>query len=337
MNRLKQNRRGYKISVKTIPSSSDSLRAQAVDWLLRIRSENCTETERQALNAWLEQSASHRQAYETAQAQWEWMEPFKAMNFPARDAALRYRRKPPRRLFVYSAAATLLLGLGLTAFMPNGWLGIPHTYVAEKGGRQTVTLADGSSIELNTESEVRVHFNRWQRSVDLIKGEAFFTVAHDAERPFEVRAGNGRIRDIGTAFEVYIKPEQVIVAVQEGIVEVQTTGKRELTAGQQLAFNGGGEFQTLQGQDVAGLTAWRQGKLVFRDRRLDDVLAEVGRYHDTRIRLQNETLGKLRVSGTFHTAELDDTLNAIATILPVNIDHVGTHEIVLKSAASLYR
>jgi len=323
--------------VKTTPPSPDSVHAQAVDWLLHIRSENCTETERHAFNIWLEASASHRQAYETVLAQWEWMEPFKAMNFPARDAALRYRGKSPRRLFIYSAAATLLLAMGLTAFMPNGWLGIPHTYVAEKGDRRTVTLADGSRIELNTESEVRVHFNRWQRSVEIIKGEAFFTVNHDAERPFEVHAGSGRIRDIGTAFEVYIKPEHVIVAVQEGIVEVQASGKRELTAGQQLAFSNSGEFQTLQAQDVAGLTAWRQGNLVFRNRRLDDVLAEVGRYHDTRIRLQNETLGKLRVSGTFHTAELGDTLNAIAAILPVNIDQVGEHEIVLKSATSLYR
>ncbi len=320
--------------MKTTPPSPDSVHAQAVDWLLRIRSENCPETERHAFNIWLEASASHRQAYETVLAQWEWMEPFKAMNFPARDAALRYRGKSPRRLFIYSAAATLLLAMGLTAFMPNGWLGIPHTYVAEKGDRQTVTLADGSRIELNTESEVRVHFNHWQRSVEIIKGEAFFTVNHDAERPFEVRAGSGRIRDIGTAFEVYIKPEHVIVAVQEGIVEVQASGKRELTAGQQLAFSNSGEFQALQAQDVAGLTAWRQGNLVFRNRRLDDVLAEVGRYHDTRVRLQNETLGKLRVSGTFHTAELGDTLDAIAAILPVNIDHVGTHEIVLKSATS---
>jgi len=323
--------------VKTIPPSPDSVQTQAVDWLLRVRSEHCTETEHHDLNTWLKESASHRQAYETVQAQWEWMEPFKTMNFPARDAALRYRSKSTRHLFIYSAAASLFLALGLATFSPNGWVGIPHSYVAEKGDHQTVTLADGSSIELNTESEVRVHFNRWQRNVEMIKGEAFFTVTHDTERPFEVRAGSGSIRDIGTAFEVYIKPEQVIVAVQEGVVEVQGVGKRELTAGQQLAFNDNGEFQVLQNQDVAGLTAWRQGNLVFRNRRLDDVLAEVGRYHDTRIRLQNESLGKLRVSGTFHTAELGDTLNAIATILPVGIDHVGEHEIVLKSAASVYR
>ena len=162
--------------MKITPPSSDPLQTQAVDWLLRIRSENCTETERHAFNTWLEESASHRQAYETVQAQWDWMEQFKVMNFPARNAALRYRGKSPRRLFIYSAAATLLLTLGLATFMPNGWLGIPHTYVAEKGDRQTITLADGSSIDLNTESEVRIHFNRWQRNVEMIKGEAFFTV-----------------------------------------------------------------------------------------------------------------------------------------------------------------
>lgn len=323
--------------MKTIPSSPDSVQAQAIDWLLRIRSEHCTETERRTLNTWLEESANHRQAYESAQAQWDWMEPFKTMDFPARNAALRYRKKSPHRLYKYSAVASLLLALGLTAFMPNGFIGIPHNYIAEKGAHQTIDLADGSRIELNTESEVRVHFNRWQRKVEMIKGEGFFTVTHDAERPFEVRAGSGRIRDIGTAFEVYIKPEQVIVAVQEGIVEVQASEKRKLTAGQQLSFNGSGYFQTLQDQDIAGLTAWRQGNLVFRNRRLDDVLAELGRYHDTRIRLQNEDIGKLRVSGTFHTAELGDTLNAIASILPVNIDHIGEHEIVLKSAATAYK
>lgn len=246
--------------MKTIPSSSDSVQAQAIDWLLRIRSENCTEAERHAFSRWREASAGHRQAYETAQSQWQWMEQFKSMDFPARDAALRYRKKSPRRMLKYSAAASVLLALGLTAFMPNdGWLGIPHTYMAGKGEHQSIALADGSSIELNTDSEVRVHFNRWRRNVEMVKGEAFFTVSHDAERPFEVRAGIGRIRDIGTAFDIYIKPEQVLVAVQEGIVEVQASGKRELTAGHQLAFNGNGEFQVVQGQDVASLIAWRQG------------------------------------------------------------------------------
>ena len=320
--------------MKSIRHSPELLREKAIDWLLRLRSETCTQSERRAFDDWLAQSPRHRQAYEEVQAQWEWMEPFKTMPFTARDEALRYRRKSHQPLFAYSAVAALLLALGLTAFSPNGWIGVSATYIAEKGDRKTITLADGSSLDLNTESEVRVHFNHWERRVELLRGEAFFTVTHDAERPFEVRAGNGRIRDIGTAFEVYIKPDQVIVAVQEGIVEVQALGKRELTVGQQIAYNNNGEFRQLQDQDIAGLTAWRQGQLVFHDRRLDDVLAEVGRYHDTHIRLQDQKLGKLRVSGTFHTERLNDILNAIGAILPVKVDYIGSREILLRSAAS---
>ena len=160
--------------MKFIQHSPELLREQTIDWLLRLRSDTCTQSERRAFDDWLGQSRRHRQAYEEVQAQWEWMEPFKTMQFTARDQALRYRRKSHRSLFVYSATATLLLAMGLTAFSPNGWIGVSATYISEKGDRQTITLADGSGLDLNTESEVRVHFNHWERRVDLLRGEAFF-------------------------------------------------------------------------------------------------------------------------------------------------------------------
>jgi transmembrane sensor len=165
MFRSNQNQQGYKTSVKSIRHSPELLREQAIDWLLCLRSETCTQSERRAFDDWLAQSPHHRQAYEEVQAQWEWMEPFKTMPFTARDKALRYRRKSHQPLFAYNAAAALLLALGLTAFSQNGWLGVSEIYIAEKGGRQTITLADDSGLELNTESEARVHFNHWERRV----------------------------------------------------------------------------------------------------------------------------------------------------------------------------
>lgn len=319
--------------MKNMQSSLDSAHSEAIDWLLRIRSEKCTRSERRAFEDWLKQSDSHRQAYEAIEAQWQWMEPFKTMKFPARNAALRYRARSRRSLFMYGAAASILLVLGLSALNQNGWLGVTETYSVEKGGHKIIDLADGSSIELNTDSEARVHLDHWRRRVEMVKGEAFFKVKHDEERPFEVRAGKGFIRDIGTEFDVYVKSEQVIVAVQEGMVEVEGLEKRRLTEGQQIALSDRGEFQALQGSDVASVTAWRKGQLIFRNRRLDDVLSELGRYHDIRIRLQNRALGEMRVSGTFHIAELDDTLNAISAILPVKADYIGKHEVLLKSSA----
>ena len=314
--------------------TADAVREQAIAWLLLMRKPAVPQAERDALNVWLAANPSHRQMYETVEAQWQWLEPFAHMPFPAREQALRYRRKPHTPWIAYSTAAMLLLALGLTAFSPAGWLGMMQTYSAGKGQRQTLTLADGSRMELNTDSEVRVQFNYWQRNVELVKGEAFFTVQHDAERPFEVVAGNGRIRDIGTAFEVYKKNAQVIVAVQEGIVEVQTTEKRQVTAGQQLSFNDKGQFQTVQDLNVSDLTAWRDGYVVFRNRSLNDVLGELARYHNIRIRLQNPSIGELKVSGTFHTDKLNDMLKAVTVILPVKVDYLGQREVLLKSTMS---
>jgi transmembrane sensor len=314
---------------KTTP---DPLRDQAVDWLMRLRSENCSVGERLEFEHWLAKSPRHRQAYEQVERYWVWMEPFKAISFSARDKALQYRRKPRLRLIVYAAAAALLLSAGLTfLLLPDGLI-TPKTYQVAKGQRQVFALADGSSMELNTDSMVRVQINPWRRKVELLRGEAFFKVVHNSQIPFEVRAGNVAIRDIGTAFEVYKKAGQVLVAVQEGVVEVETQGRHRLNAGQQITYTESGDILTVEPQDIANLTAWRQGQLVFRGRRLDDVLAEVGRYHDKHIRLQDSKLAALRVSGTFPTDRLDSLLNAVARILPVSVERLGNDHIVLKRA-----
>ena len=315
--------------MKNIPQPQDLVQTQALDWLMRNQSDSFTESERQRFNEWLNQDMSHQQAYEMLEAQWQWMEPFKTANFSARSAALKYR-KSIRQFYKYGAAAGVIIAIALGIFHPNGGLGMPHTYMTTQGGHQNITLADGSRVDLNTDTELRVYFNYWQRNVELIKGEAFFTVVHNTERPFQVQAGSGHIRDLGTAFDVYIKPERVIVAVQEGLVEVETTSKRELSAGHQLAFTDTGNFNTLQDSDIAELIGWREGNLVFHNKRLEEVLADIARYHDKRIYLKNKQLAELKVSGTFKIAKLDDMLTAISTILPVTAEPIGDHEIILK-------
>ena len=315
--------------MKNIPQPQDLVQTQALDWLMRNQSDSFTESERQRFNEWLNQDMSHQQAYEMLEAQWQWMEPFKTANFSARSAALKYR-KPKRQFYKYGAAAVAIMAIALGIFHPNGGLGMPHTYMTTQGGHQNITLADGSRVDLNTDTELRVYFNYWQRNVELIKGEAFFTVVHNTERPFQVQAGSGHIRDLGTAFDVYIKPERVIVAVQEGLVEVETTSKRELSAGHQLAFTDTGNFNTLQDSDIAELIGWREGNLVFHNKRLEEVLADIARYHDKRIYLKNKQLAELKVSGTFQITKLNDMLSAISSILPVTAEPIGDHEIIFK-------
>lgn len=318
--------------MKSSPQIPDALRKQAVDWWFITQSEHCTDQDRQALAAWLAENASHQHAYQTVQTHWQLLQPLKNKDFPARDASLRYRPKAQRPIWAYAAAASLLLALGLSAFNADGWLGVSDTYLAQKGERKTITLADNSKLELNTESEVRVHYDHWRRQVEVIRGEAFFTVVHNADRPFEVQSAKGRIRDIGTAFNVYRQANQTLVAVQEGVVEVQARTNVELTVGQRIAYNEIGEWLKQPDQDLMDLTAWRKGQMAFHNSRLADVLLEISRYHDKVITLQDPALAELKVSGVFYTDKLNDLLNAIATIVPVRVEQIGTQEIVLKPA-----
>ncbi|OAI24961.1 iron dicitrate transport regulator FecR [Methylomonas koyamae] len=314
------------------PSCTQAQRDQAIAWLLRRRESPQDASVQRDFSAWLAADPAHPQAYRQAERQWAWMRQFEGQGFQARDEALSYRpRRAGHRCAAFATAASLLLVAGWALFSPQGWYGLPHSYATGKSQRLTVALADGSNLELNADSEVRVRYNRFRRRVELVRGEAFFSVRHDAARPFSVHTDNAVVRDIGTAFDVYKQARQTSVTVLEGVVELEGGGERkQLAAGQQLAYSNDGGFQALPHSDPAGATAWRQGLLVFRGRRLADVVSEISRYHDVDIRLPDPKLAELRVNGSFRTEQLDALLNAVATLLPVNIIRLSEREIVLE-------
>lgn len=309
----------------------DPLQDQAVEWLIRLSAENCQPAERAAFQNWLDQSPAHRATYAQIERRMQWLERVGQTDSASRQAALQYR---PAKSFPFSrqaglaVAAMLLLGVGLATFSPLGWYGYPRHYSAEPGARQTVSLADGTQLELNTDSEVAVRVNRNQRNVEVVKGEVYFTVVHNPELPFVVSAGAGRSIDIGTEFEVYRQAEQVLVAVHEGSVRVEAKQSRDLSASQAVAYDHNGNFVDTTA-DVKTLSAWRRGKLIFDNRRLDEVLAEIGRYHRMDIGLGDLTLAERKVSGTFFIERLDDNLAAIAGSLNLQVRHVGEGRILL--------
>lgn len=310
-----------------------TLQHQAIDWILLLDSAGCSEADRRAFQEWLALGEDRQRVYRQLAANWDRLDRFKGQDFQARREALRYR--PPRgqlrRLAELAMAASLLLGAGFGTFSEQGWYGHRETYLTARGERQTVRLADGSSLELSTDTELNVRVNRWQRSVELIKGEAFFTVVHNEQKPFQVKAGNGKIVDIGTQFDVRLQNDRVAVAVLEGTVRVDAKNSREINADQLLAYDTQGEFLKTAGDKMANLTAWRLGRLVFENRRLDEVLTELERFHDIQLSLSDPNLAKLMVSGSFHTDNLEGALNIIAMTLPVKIERPSPQQaIVLK-------
>ena len=320
---------------------SDQARDEAIVWLLRLRDELEGDLEHPPFQQWLAKSIEHRQAFQALESQWRWTGQFKQQQFAAKSEALLYRpdktKSFSRRLYYkkglkISLAACVVSAVGLGLFSSQGLYGVTHTYRVDKGQHKTVMLADGSRVDLNTNTEISVHFNYSQRQIELVRGEAFFTVQHNAARPFTVHAANVSIRDIGTAFNVYQKADQVEVLVEEGIVEVRNQASQTLVNAGQRAQIVDNEMIRVSAADPDTITAWRHGELVFRGRRLDEVLNEIGRYHQVQIQLTNKKLAAMAVTGSFKTDQLDTLLNAVSHLLSVKVKKLTANQIIIESS-----
>ena len=248
-----------------------------------------------------------------------------------------------------AAAAILLL-----IVLPPPWFRLsghsaPAVYQTEVGGLKEAHLPDGSSITLGGRTKLIVALSAQQRSVNLIEGQAWFKVAHNSHWPFIVTAGDGTIKDVGTAFLVTRESDRVVVAVTEGTVEVsaqprliprgpdQAPATRPvMTAirmgrGEELAFGDNGKLSAIGRTDTGAATAWTHGRLTFDNQPLRYVIETIGRYSSRRIVVSSDA-GALRFSGIVLDDEIEDWLQSLEAIFPVTIDERGTVAYGLKCA-----
>ena len=309
--------------------ASPDPQAEAARWLVRRRSEDCSDEERQAFLRWLNSDETHRQAYAEAERLWRdlgGMEQGAARHLAeARAHLARHRRRPLwRRLRGCALAASLVATVALTA----GWLHDEdeRVYRTAIGERQSALLADGSRLDLDTDSEVTVHYTWRRRELRLVRGQAAFAVAHGDGRPFDVHADAVRIRDIGTGFNVRRNANRIAVAVMAGAVEVFPSDGapgRGLRQGQQLSLSPGLDSSAVVAVDAGEISAWRDGRLVFHALRLGDVLAELGRYHKASLDVSSPRILDIKVSGVFPTDDLALALRTVAATLPVKLTRIG--------------
>lgn len=200
-----------------------------------------------------------------------------------------------------------------------------QTYRTEIGERRAISLADGSTVELNTNSQVRVRLSKAQRSLILDRGQAMFVVAHDAGRPFVVTAGDTAVRAIGTRFEVYRADDAVRVTLAEGRVQVSQTGKAGaqnttrpapviLTAGQRVDVARAAPAKPVV-VDVAAATGWTNGRLTFKDVPLAEAVAEVNRYSRRQVVLGPGAPADQRVNGEFDAGDTETFARGMAALL----------------------
>ncbi|QXI48734.1 FecR family protein [Pseudomonas anuradhapurensis] len=315
---------------------SETVREQAAAWFARVQDAPRDAGLQVQLRAWLEADRQHRDEYEQLARLWHAADfiPRQRLEALARPAPVP--QLPRRRLVRMALAATLgAVAVGL------GWGGWQYQQLNHQGSLQTafnerrqVELPDGSYLELNGSSHVQVAFSAGQRHVRLMAGEVMFTVAHDSGRPFVVATAQGRVTVTGTRFDVRQDTASTRVAVEQGSVRVQGKGASlaQLTAGQGSHIDAQGQVAAPYAVNAAALTAWRQGKLVFDNATLADVVAEVSRYRSQPLRVAPGKVAQLRLSSTFRTDDSDALLRALPSILPVAIKaHAdGSSEIIAK-------
>ncbi|MBU4434018.1 MAG: FecR domain-containing protein [Alphaproteobacteria bacterium] len=225
--------------------------------------------------------------------------------------ALLTRRPGPWITGLGLAAAAVLAGALLTT-QPFG-----QTYRTTVGERRVVALADGSTIELNTDSQVRVRLSRERRAITLDRGQALFAVAHDTARPFIVTAGDTAVRAVGTRFEVYRTGTAVRVILAEGQVSVTQAHAPAATmmrAGTRLDLGGKAPARPVA-IDVAAATGWTDGRLTFQDTPLAQAVIEANRYSRRKVVLGPGAPADERVSAIFNAGDTTAFVNGVSKLL----------------------
>jgi transmembrane sensor len=223
--------------------------------------------------------------------------------------------------------------------------GGPHDgeFATAVGERSTVTLADGSSVVLNTNTRIETAFDAGVRRIRLRGGQALFEVAPVPARPFVVEAGNRTITALGTAFDVRVDEGAVQVLVVDGSIAVQekSTGAGELAGavgppdsriemkpGEHLLARTGLP-DVVQHADVEQITSWREGRIVFDNDTLASAVAEVNRYSRIQIVLGDPDLAQLRVSGVFAAGGTQSFLETVTRHYSLRITGKSEDRIVL--------
>lgn len=217
----------------------------------------------------------------------------------------------------------------------------PAVYQTGLGGLKDVHLQDGSTVTLGAETRLFVAFSPQRRSVRLIEGQAWFTVAHNSRWPFVVAAGDGTITAAGTAFLVTRDSDRVVVTVTDGVVEVSarppqpsslSPGQGALAGatlvpirvnrGEELDFRDNGALTHIKPVDTQAATAWTHGRLTFDDQPLRYVIDTLDRY-STRNIVVGPSAGALRFTGIVFDTKIDEWIQSLEVIFPVTIREQG--------------
>jgi transmembrane sensor len=293
---------------------------QAARWVVRAAAGALNPEQQRELDVWLDADPRHRGAYIRARAQWADLDRLAALHGPASSVAATCERRLriSRRELLAAGVAAIAVGGGLSWMALRGGR---ERYASGIGEVRRIALEDGSTLLLNTDSEVAVWFGEHNRNIQLIRGEALFEVAHDRERPFFVAVNDIVVRAVGTAFAVRLEAAQVDVTVTEGIVEVTEPAAapgpaqpgppvsgsetRRVAANERAVITHAraAQVQSITPAEADRRLAWRQGMVSFDGEPLQTAVAEINRHNRRQILVDDPALGAKPIVGVFRATD----------------------------------
>lgn len=314
----------------------------AEDWVVRLGRPDAPRSTLAAFERWLAADPKNLADYQDAKALLRDTRDLRAelvgeLNLiPRTPVAARRREKTgwtPVALAGGLVAAVLALAIAPTLITRlQDPLAGAATYTTAVGEIRDVTLADGSVVTLDTATTLRARVDGKVRRLALDKGAAYFAVAHDRAHPFQVALADRQVIVTGTHFATSLRDGRARVELLEGSVEVtQPRPSAEpvrLVPGDQVTYQAGGAVRREARIDPATAVAWRQRRLVFQDAALSEVLAELDRYTDVRIRLADPVLGRQRVTAMLPLDGRGTVIDRAAKVLPVMLKRTGSGEVV---------
>lgn len=322
-------------------ASAQSAGETAAYWFARLRSDRVSAADRRRFERWLGEDPENRAAWMASEAAWN-----TAGEAAADPEILAMRRqalamRPDAwtsrwRRHAGLAAATLVVLLGLSPLLPRlePWLrgesagsaAEAPVYQTAVGQRSTVALPDGSTVKLNTDSRILVHYSGAKRRIVLERGQALFDVARVPGRPFVVEVDDKLVTAHGTSFDVRRSETAVQITLLEGEVTVERDAgllgyfrepvARRLAPGDQLIAIGEQPFE-IRKPDVERIVSWSEGVLIFEDEPLDYVVSEINRYSLRKIVLGAETMKDLRIGGVFEPGSVAGFTAALEKTFPL--------------------
>jgi transmembrane sensor len=299
-------------------------------WVLRLRDEDATQEDLTEWLRWYQEDERHRVAFEEMQSFWHESGRLVGDDESASVAALLAGRastldeqpQPNWQQRRWPALAASLLIVTATL----GWVVSAHWTTTSQAIAEVhqTALPDGSTIDLAAKSSVSSRYSEDMRLLVMEgqSGEAYFSVAHNPQRPFVVQVGTMRVRALGTAFNVRHADDRVVVSVTKGVVEVSAPGGSvKVTAGSRIVWNESGDATpSILPATAESTLAWQQGRLEYHNEPLAAVIADVNRYSRQSIVIEDEAAGQILFSGTVFTRATDAWIDALPQVFPVQLE-----------------